>query len=660
MKALSPAILAGCVFIQTSFAQDITPEIVTDEVVVTATRFEEPQGMPSLGTQVITRSQIDASNARTIADVLESIGGIHTRDNTGGANRQLDLRGFGMTGDQNTLVLVNGRKISEIDLKPANLAAIPLSSVDRIEILRGSGAVLYGGGATGGTINIITGTPAASSRSVHLQAGAGNLHTYSAEARLNVASESLGLGLTARRYDTEGYRRNNGNRQDTIDGNVAFSGEKDRLTLGFGQDSQHTRFPGALSRALIAVDRRATIFPDDFGTLDTEYVSAAWLRTLEGLQFGVDASYRESEGHAFVNPGSSDYTNRSTLVSPRAKVSGDLAGMRNSLVVGMDWEDWDYDAVTVFPGFVPESNSTQSTLAAYVQDTLHVTDTTAISVGARGQRTRTEIQTRDNFTPTATAIQTVHPKAYEVGLRQALGPAVNAYLKAGSSFRVATVDENRGQTTPLRPQTSRDREAGIEYAEEGRRLRLSVYRMSVSDEIHFMFIPGGPFGLFGSNVNLPPTRHEGVEAEGQISLLRNLQALGRVEWQRARFREGLFAGVDVRGNDVPLVPRMLASLMLAWQPAPGWNLTGAVRHVGSQRLDNDQSNSFPAKMPAYTLVDLKAMRTLRQWTFTAEIDNVLGEEYFSYGIVNGTGTSYSAYPAPEQTFFLSAQYRFGP
>jgi iron complex outermembrane receptor protein len=659
MKSILPAVLAGCAFVQSSLAQD-TPEQVAQEVVVTATRFEEQPQVQSLGTQVITRSQIESSNASTIAEVLSSVGGIHTRDNTGRLNPQLDLRGFGVTGDQNTLVLVNGRKISEIDLQPANLAAIPLSSVERIEILRGGGAVLYGGGATGGTINIITRAPAANSQSGHIQAGAGNLDTYSAEAGLEVAGDTVGLGLTARRYDTEGYRRNNANRQDTIDGNVTFSGEKDRFTLGFGHDSQDTRFPGALSQALIAVDRRATIHPEDFGSLDTEYVSAAWLRTLQRLQLGIDASYRESEGHAFVSPGSSDYSNRSTLISPRAKLATDLLGMKNSLVVGLDWEDWDYDAVTVFPGFVPESTSTQHTMAVYAQDTLLVGDATAISVGARGQRTRTEIQTQDTFTPPATATQTVHPKAYEVALKQGLSHGLTLYLKAGSSFRVATVDENRGQTTPLRPQTSRDREAAIEYAEEGRRVRLSAYRMSVSDEIHFMFIPGGPFGLFGSNVNLPPTRHEGVELEGQIALLPNLQALGRAEWQRARFRQGTFAGVDVSGNDVPLVPKMIASVMLSWQPADAWNLTGTVRHVSEQRFDNDQSNAFAEKMPAYTLVDLKAAYRHRRWTFSAEIDNVFGEQYFSYGIVNSAGTSYAAYPEAEQTYFFTAQYRFGP
>ena len=66
------------------------------------------------------------------------------------------MRGFGIFGDQNTLVLLDGQRISENEQASVNWSAIPLSAIERIEIMRGSGAVLYGGGATGGTINIIT------------------------------------------------------------------------------------------------------------------------------------------------------------------------------------------------------------------------------------------------------------------------------------------------------------------------------------------------------------------------------------------------------------------------------------------------------------------------------------------------------------------------
>lgn len=83
------------------------------------------------------------SAANTLGEVLNRIGGVHTRMNLHGIpDSPLDLRGFGVTGDQNTLVLVDGKRISENELVSARISSIPLDAIERIEILRGSGAVL--------------------------------------------------------------------------------------------------------------------------------------------------------------------------------------------------------------------------------------------------------------------------------------------------------------------------------------------------------------------------------------------------------------------------------------------------------------------------------------------------------------------------------------
>lgn len=140
------------------FAQE--KEVTLDKVVVTATRDEQEIRKIPANVTVITKEKIAGSNAQAVTDVLKDEVGVVVRDLSGtGKNASVDIRGFGETGPLNTLVLVDGRRVNEIDLSGVDWTQIPLDQIERIEIVRGAGSVLFGDNAVGGVINIITKKP---------------------------------------------------------------------------------------------------------------------------------------------------------------------------------------------------------------------------------------------------------------------------------------------------------------------------------------------------------------------------------------------------------------------------------------------------------------------------------------------------------------------
>ena len=237
---------------------------VLQEVVVTATRQEEEIRKIPANVTVITEEDIENSNAKTVLDLLRSEEGIVVRDLLGnGKTAQVDLRGFGETGPFNTLVMVDGRRVNEIDLSGADWAQIPLEQIERIEIVRGTGTVLYGDNAVGGVINIIT-KPPAEKLTATVGTIAGSYERIKGQASVGGGYENIAGSLYASYESTDGYRRNNEFRTRDVGGKIVFDPtEYLSLNLSGSYHSDDYGLPGPLTEEEIAIDRRATTSPLD-------------------------------------------------------------------------------------------------------------------------------------------------------------------------------------------------------------------------------------------------------------------------------------------------------------------------------------------------------------------------------------------------------------
>lgn len=625
-------------------------------VVVTATRFPDVQRQFPVGVTVITEADIRNSTASTVPELLRTLPGIQTRDLSGTPNLQVDLRGFGIFGDQNTLVLLDGQRISENEQLTVNWSAIPLDSIERIEVMRGSGAVLYGAGATGGTINIITKTATANSRGGFVEGGVGSYGTRDVRIGANIAGERTGLRLTMAHRESDGYRDNNALRIDSAQLDWRYTGDHGVLTLKAGADDQRTELPGSISEAQIATNRKQAATPGDFNQTDGGYLNLGGSMRLGEGEIAANVSYRKknSDSSFFVaTPFRNNVQTESSqwLFTPRMKLPYRFGGTSNTLVTGIDVEDWDF-AGTAGPSIIGSPRATQRSDALYAQHTTVFDGGTSFAIGARGQRVTYGVSDPANATPLAERKRNLD--AYELALRQPLGGGWAAYGKIGSSFRVPNVNDNYSLFTAtvnlLEPQTARDREIGLEAVSASARYRLALYDIELENEI--LLDP-----VTFTNRNLPPTQRRGVEAEARWQLASGIDLSAGYTYAEAEFRSGSFGGTPIAGNEVPLVPRHAASLGAGWKFMPKARFDAALRYTGEQRYDGDELNSFNQKMPAYTVVDLKLAYDQADWRFTASVLNLFDKEYFSYGVFTGFPT-YAALPAPERMLYVTARYTF--
>lgn len=648
------AMLAACIAAAPSHAAE-TPLTRTPPVIVTDTRIEA-SSTPLVGARVITARDIERSGAATLSELLRSSRDVRTRNLPGSPNPQIDMRGFGLFGEHNTLVLIDGLRAREYELFTVNWSAIPLSSIERIEILPASSAVLYGGGATGGAINIITRAPARGARSAELGAEVGTHDTLEARAGGSVAGREVGLRLHGSHYGSDSYRENQRVRIDNAQADARWRGEAGSLSLKLGSDDQRFGLPGVISEAQIAGNPRQAARLQDFGTQRGGYLSLGAHTRLGPGDLAAYLGYRERDTSQHILVGTPFGNNVDTQISlwtfaPRMQFRPEFGSWENALVVGADFEDWKFDSDSG-PTIVGRAHSTERTAALYAQHAMTFASRTTLTLGAREQRARYAVTDQINPAASGARRHTLH--AWDVSARQALWPALNVYARRGNSFRLPNVSDNFNPTfarvTLLEPQTVRDMEFGLEGGTPAWRYRASVFRVGLSNELFF-----DPVTL-GSR-NRQPTRRQGYSLDGSWQATASLTLYANYTYADATFREGTVGGRPIAGNRVPISPRHTLNAGLSWALSSYTRADVNVHYTGTSAFDADETNTFGREIPAYTVVDFKLNARRGDWLFSAGIRNLFDEKYIDYAVVTLRPT-YSGRPAPARTMFLSAQYTF--
>lgn len=631
--------------------EDVARTAELTPVIVTATRFPDIQRQFPIGVSVIDREAIVRSTARSIPELLSLQAGIQVRDSTGSPDLQIDMRGFGQTGDLNTTVLVDGQRFNDIDTSPLKWSAIPLSAIERIEILPGSGAVIYGSGATGGVINIITRQPVSGDRKIEVQVGAGSYDASDLQVAASLAGDRLGLRIQASDQRSDNYRDNNRLIQRNLLADVRTLGAGPQLYMKLASDAQDLRNPGQLTLSEMAVNRRGTQTPRDFSSRDGVRADLGGSVRSGNMEWAANLAYRTQETRAFFSAFSSEVVNETENIafSPRLKFGHRFGGPEQTLIAGIDVEEGNLDRNVTGVFFSGRSKARQQKRGIYLQNNAALGRDWLLTVGARGQHAENTVDDVASFG--SLLRKTYSLSASEVALRYRVADGISLYGKTGRSFRLPSVEETNF-TSPalLEPQTSRDREAGIDYRTGGISARLAVYRIDLENEIAF-----NP--LVFDNINLSPTRREGVEFEARTRVTPTLDLFLTHAHVLARFRNGIYGGTDLTGKTVPLVPRNALNVGVSWLTGSKTRLSATLRHVGEQRLVNDETNTQAQLIPAYTVVDLRLAQQMAGWMLEAGVRNLFNREYYTQGGVSGAGVV-RVFPAAQRNGYVSVQYSF--
>ncbi len=663
MRALHRFILAAALLLPTPRALPAgeSPTALPD-VLVSATRSAQSNVTVPASITIISREEIARSGARNLAEVLRGRGSVQVIDSFGdGSHTTVGMRGFGESANANTLIMVDGRRLNNIDISDPDLNSISLKDVERVEIIHGSAGTLFGDQAVGGVINVITRTPE------RLQAfGEARRGSYDAYELRTGVTQRLENGFSYRasieKRDSENYRDSNELDYENYLGRLGFEHSSGSAFAELQHVREDLGTPGALFAEELAANRRQAAPGQEANFSDTETTVAriGGQQALgENWSLEAELTNRESESEFLLGfrtlPATDTNLQNRHLTSFNPRLVGAYPTRNGDILItlGHDVEWADYEIRSVLGG----QRNDQRTRGTYGQAVVPILPGTSLTFGARHLEVENDLLDDGPFA-SFPAGRDIDDRKFvtEAGLSFRPDERWRMFVRRDENVRFVKVDEFLFTTpgVPLKTQTGESYEAGVEWADGGHRAKALVYWLDLDDEIAFD-PSAGPFG-FGANVNLESTRRKGVILEAAWQATARLRLAGTYSYIDARVRSGA-----LKGNRVPLVARHVGFASVDYRLTPSWRVHAEVHGV-SERVFSGDFDKVLGELPGYGVVNLLSEVRRGGWTFSVRVNNLLDNEYSDSGARSFDPITFapveSFFPSPERNFWLSVRYDY--
>lgn len=599
-------------------------------VIVSANGTPTRDSDATYASEVHDRAAIDASGAVSLYDYLAK----HTTLNVlsgGNQNAPLtDMRGYGLeTGYQNMVIVVDGYRLNNIDQTSAYLGGIALDSVERIEVSKGSGSVLFGDGAMSGVLNIRTRNRTGASFSAMtgsrgaqaLNVSAGYAHELF-DVSLD-ASNTRQASLSA--VDTKGVNDGSNNRSERANLTLKpMSGLK--LLLGASEARVDTRYPAALT-------------PSQFNTAP----GASWGKTYNHQVYD-SSQWRAGLEYEFVPGWTARYMHneedkRSRFIAP-SLYSYDYNHSSDDVSLAYRSASFDLTAgLQRFNGKRTASNNLTSkdSDAAYVQGNLRL-GAWAFSAGLRQDRVKYV------YTPTTGASNrgAHNLSARDLGANYRFNEQLSAFVNYNQAYQAPDIDRFfdfggsfNGLIDPAKVKTVT---AGVNHDLPNNRLRVAVFRSNLDNEIYYNPVSG-------ANTNLKKSHKYGLELSERWQASDSLALSAKYTFTKAVIDTQSASGTSYNGKEVPGVPRNTVVLGIDYKPWAGGALN--VAHTwrdSAYAISNFANDDSLHRQSIYSSTSLAFRQRWKNIEGFVGIDNLFDRQNGQWVYANYTTEPVNVYP----------------
>tara|TARA_B100001971_G_scaffold166740_1_gene157767 strand:- start:400 stop:2343 length:1944 start_codon:yes stop_codon:yes gene_type:complete len=580
--------------------------------------FNEVDTSAPFSSEIYTESDINNSNSSNIYDFLTQNTSLNVAPANGNRfTQKIAARGYGLTdGYQNIVITLNGIRLNNIDTSAQELNVIDINNIEKIEIIKGSGSVIYGDSAMAGAIHIYT----KKNTETQLLTAVGNYGLEQSAMSFGLNQEKFGLNLSLDNLKHGGYsvmdpsgNKDKGEQTNKNIGIVFNIYNGTELQLGYSRNNLNNRYPNYLTYSQFkenpaqnSTGRKYT-FREAKSTTSSFKVKSQLNDSLL-LSFHTSKIIKDSQNTYYYSssPTKNDYDYRS-----------------NDLLMTYENGNLKIDSgITTFNGSRKglSDTTTKENTGLFTQFQYNQNDT-IFTAGVRNESVYYAYKPNSGSHKSGSH----HLNAFDIGFNTNLNYSTSVFSNINLAFQAPLIDRffkwDGSFNGFMNPSKSRTINVGLNHLTDKTKTKATFFRSNLTDEMYY-------YSDGYKNTNLDKTHKYGLELQNKYIVNPKWSTNVNYAYTVAKIDEENEASGAYNGKTLPMTSKHNVSASAIYSINDNANLMLTQKYRSKAFSEEDFANSKSQRQKTYSSTNINfSYRANDNLEFKFDIENLFKNSY---------------------------------
>ena len=630
----------AAIFLASSANAVIGPIIIKlNPTELSSNYFNEDDTSAPFASEVYTQDDIKNSKASNVYDFLSQNTSLSLAPSSGNRfSKKISARGYGLTiGSHNLVVTINGRRLNNIDTSGPEIAQININDIEKIEITKGSGSVIYGDSAMAGAIHFYT----KKNLDTKISTTMGNYGLVQTSVSVGINEDKIDVNLSVDNLKHGGYHvagpdgnKDKGKQTKTNIGATYTTDNGMEISLDISKNNSDTRYPSYLTDAQFLADptQNGTGYNYTFREAESSTTNLKIKRKWgDNFEFTTNRSAidRESQNTYWYSTGTVDkykydYKSNDYL----------LTYTNGNIKVDSGVSIFDGARKIVSTTATSRNTTSKENLGVFSQLQYSSNDS-VFTIGARKEKV--DYAYKPEVGSHLTGEYDLN--AFDIGINTSLTPSINVFTNYNHAFQAPLIDRffvsasypATGQVFNgfVRPSKSRTFNVGLNYLTDSSKTKLTLYRSNIKDE---MFLckaaSASDCGTYGDNLNLDKSHKQGVELQNKYIISPKWSTDVNYAYTIAKIDEDDKGSGALNGKTNPMTSKHNISASVLYSISDKANMTLTQKYRSKAFAEEDYANAFIKKQEVYNSTNFNfSYNANDDLSFTFDVENLFKNSY---------------------------------